>query len=300
MRNFNVQRRQLSGADLEPMRYDLPRRVRNQIILLWDDALGKRVEMFYNPWKKLYDHFEREFGIRDPHIDPREEFDLAPERCRELFLEAETAHALYMVEVTFRAVLRQSPQARHELGVRLDAAQAIERLNRYLREARIGYQFTEGILVRLDSEHLYAETVAPVLHLLTAPEFGGANDEYRQAHARFSAGDYKGAVTAAANAVESTMKVICDQRNWAYEPTVQAGSLIDILFDRGLIPDHLNDNRQGFRSLVAGVSVVRNKSASAHGAGATPVDVPPQMASYVLHVAASTILYLVEQHKATP
>jgi len=46
-------------------------------------------------------------------------------------------------------------------------------------------------------------------------------------------------------------------------------------------------------------TTVRNRQ-SGHGAGLTPRTIPRQLAAYVLHLTASSILFLVESEKALP
>ena len=47
------------------------------------------------------------------------------------------------------------------------------------------------------------------------------------------------------------------------------------------------------------VPTVRNKT-SGHGQGPTPTNVPEHMTRYVLHLTATTIVFLIESHKALP
>jgi hypothetical protein len=67
-----------------------------------------------------------------------------------------------------------------------------------------------------------------------------------------------------------------------------------------LIPQYLETYFSGLRQVLeAGVPTVRNKT-SGHGQGATPTHVPEHLAAYVLHLAASNIVMLIEAHKALP
>jgi hypothetical protein len=50
-------------------------------------------------------------------------------------------------------------------------------------------------------------------------------------------------------------------------------------------------------TLETGIPAPRNRL-SAHGQGAKVVDVPPHYASYMLHLTATTIQFLVESEKA--
>ena len=96
---------------------------------------------------------------------------------------------------------------------------------------------------------------------------------------------------------ESTMKSICDKRGWAYDPKDTSKKLIDICYKNGLIPTFWQQNMSALRSLLeGGVPTGRNKL-SGHGQGATPTTVPEHIVSYVLHMAAAAIVFLVRSEE---
>jgi len=63
-----------------------------------------------------------------------------------------------------------------------------------------------------------------------------------------------------------------------------------------LIQSHIGGVRA---ALESGIPTVRNRL-SGHGQGAQVVNVPEHYASYMLHLTATTIQYLVESQKALP
>jgi uncharacterized protein DUF7014 len=133
--------------------------------------------------------------------------------------------------------------------------------------------------------------------LLSDRAFAGPNAEYLKAHEHYRHGRYGESMNESLKALESTLKVICDQRKWAYKPGENVSGLIAIVFANGLIPSWLQTEFGSLRStLESGVPTARNK-VSGHGAGAQPREVPSWMAGYLLHMTASAILFLVGAHK---
>jgi HEPN domain-containing protein len=139
----------------------------------------------------------------------------------------------------------------------------------------------------------------PALQLLADPRFKGADQEFRAAHDHYKAGEYKDCAVDALNALESTMKVICDQKKWAYQKGARATDLLKVLRREQLFPEFAD---QSFEQLIAtlksGLPTVRNETGG-HGQGAKPVAVPEYVASYALNLAATKIRFLVEAFKAS-
>jgi len=96
------------------------------------------------------------------------------------------------------------------------------------------------------------------------------------------------------------MKAICHKRGWAYSQNDTAKKLIDICLVNGLVPAYLQTQVAALRSVLeSGIPTVRNKLGG-HGQGAQQVAVPAYFVSYVLHLTATTILFLVGAEKELP
>lgn len=90
------------------------------------------------------------------------------------------------------------------------------------------------------------------------------------------------------------MKAICDKRGWEYQANATCNSLIKVCFDNNLIPEFWTQQFTSLRStLESAVSPARNKLGG-HGQGSTIVDVPPHIATYVLHMTAAAIVFLAQ------
>jgi hypothetical protein len=111
---------------------------------------------------------------------------------------------------------------------------------------------------------------------------------------------YKECLNACLSSFESTMKAICAKRKWAYSSKDTARALIETCLKNNLIPPFWQSHLSGLRStLEGGVPTARNRT-SGHGQGAAPTEIPQSLASYVLHLTATTILFLAEAEKELP
>jgi hypothetical protein len=103
------------------------------------------------------------------------------------------------------------------------------------------------------------------LQLLSDPRFKGADDEFRAAHDHYKAGEYKDCAVDALNALESTMKIICDLKVWAYQHGARSSDLLKVLKDNGLFPEFAEKSFDQFvATLKFGLPALRNES-GAHG-----------------------------------
>lgn len=214
--------------------------------------------------------------------------------------EENTEYVLSMIELLFAV----APAAHNEWDfqnyakAKLNPKGAVEEFNIRCQEHGVGFQMEGKKLVRLDSHLLHQETVRPVLTLLSAKRFAGAEAEFRSAHEHYRHQRYGESLNECLKALESTLKVICDGRRWAYSPKDTAKQLLDIVFQQGLVPEYLAGKFAGLRSVLAeGIPTTRNKE-SGHGAGAAPKEIPAHLTSYILHLTAASILFLAEADKA--
>jgi hypothetical protein len=131
-----------------------------------------------------------------------------------------------------------------------------------------------------------------------SPGFEGAQQEFLVAHQHFREGRTKESVAAATKAFESTLKAICEQREWAYDVKVDTSKkLIDIVVANGLVPSSLLSYFSGLRTaLESGLPTIGNKT-SRHGQGPTISEVPEPLAAFALHLCAASIVFLVGMHQ---
>jgi len=295
------------------LRYDeLPQALRVQILHILDGALGVwRESRHYSHdthlpnqwWREIHQALARERG--DYTLTPGSSRRTPWEDCRVFLVSAPVEEALDLVEMCFRLIDRDLRLFEHYQRVRQGLTQvpddAIDELNARFRLHAVGYEFAGGDIIRIDSKLLHAEAVRPALHLLQGADaaFEGPLDEFLSAHGRYRKGEFKEAVADALKSFESVMKSICTERGWPLDPQKDtAKQLIDIVLVNGLVPAYLQSQFSALRTVMeSGVPTARNKT-SGHGQGPTPVELPRHFASYVLNMAASNIVFLIESHKA--
>ena len=278
---------------------DIPHALRVQVIHIWESALGnshddyqQRIPEFF---KSINATLCREYGVF--RLTNRDEY--WRESVANFLLETQDADKVIdVIELTFQSIDKNVRRHPHLFrGAKQTPDAACDELNARFREHGIGYQYESGQIIRIDSQILHKEVVQPALRFLTGTYLAGANEEYLSAHEHYRKGNYKECLNDCLKAFESTIKSLCLKRKWAYNPTDTAKSLLNVVFDKGLIPSFMQSHFTGLRTtLEAGVPTVRNR-VSGHGQGAVPTEVPESIAAYALHLTATNILLLVKLEK---
>lgn len=307
---FSKRQKALRGEVPDVYSYDtIPQALKVQIVHLWNDTLGDENQYFSSSfgtsgaYQFVVDTLCREYGV----FNLRSSKDYGNRNYRtELanFLLQQEDHEkmLDAVELSFRLIdkfTRDYNFLRRSNASKL-ADNAIEELNARFQEHGVGYRFEEGEVVRVDSELLHAEAVKPALVLLRASEYAGAQAEFLKAHEHYRHDRAKEALAECLKSLESVMKSICAKRKWAHDPNATSKALIQVLFDKGLIPEFWSQYFSALRStLESGVPTARNRLGG-HGQGTDVVQVPPHLVAYVLHQTASAIVFLAEAEKVLP
>ena len=306
---FSKRQKKLRGEVPDVYTYDsIPDPLKVQIIHIWNDTLGSQRD-YEDPhagtreaYQSVVETLCREYGVFDllgKEMYPR---NYLSELGAFLLVEQDPEKALDAIELSFRVINGYARtwnyHQRSDASERAD--DAIAELNARFQEHGIGYGFEGGEIIRIDSQLLHVEAVKPALVLLGAPEYAGAQAEFLTAHEHYRHGRDKEALTECLKAIESVMKAICAKRNWVHDPNATARSLIQVLFDKGLVPEFWSSHFSGLRStLEAGVPTARNRLGG-HGQGTQVVQVPKHLVAYVLHMTASAIVFLAEAEKALP
>lgn len=136
----------------------------------------------------------------------------------------------------------------------------------------------------------HAEAIEPALHLLADLGFSSANKEFLDALTEYRKGDYEDCLAKCGSAFESTMKLICEKRGWAYKQTDTAAPLLKTVMEKSGLPSY-------YEQPLLIVATLRNKESSSHGGGVQPKKAEPHVARYAINATATAILLLVEQCK---
>ena len=263
-------------------------------------------------WSEIHDTLAREIGVFDL-VTPKGPFGQEDRmaHCFQFVLGGEDVDLVLsliefsfgLIDTTVREFVQQELSRRGlpaigAMGISQLPDDAIQELNHRFREHAIGYQYQGGQIVRVDSQYLHAETVEPAISLLYNEGFEGALQEFLNAHKHYRERNNKEAIREASNAFESTLKTICDRRQWSYLQNPSASHLIKAVFDNHLISTEMQSHFNGLQAVLAsGVPTIRNNYAG-HGQGSEPVAIPDHLAAYALHLTASNIVFLVNAHKS--
>lgn len=300
---FSTRKKKLEKNIPDVYQYDtIPQPFRIQIAHIWISIPGEpeapNILRDYPSaqsdfWFRVQNALAREYGVfrlSDKSINPFHD-------CVNFLQETQTDGVLDIIEVSLR--LLQTHWQKNFPPSTQSINEAIEELNSRFQEHSIGYEYTNHQIIRIDSKYLHKETVKPALGLLFDKKFQGALEEFESAHEHYRHGRHKEAVASALKSFESTMKIIFKLRGWAFKPTDAANKLLQVVFDKNLIPAYLTNHFTGLRAILeGGVPTVRNKT-SGHGQGDELVEVPDYLAAYILHTTAANIVLLIEAHNHT-
>lgn len=296
---FSRRRRQALGQFPDVYTYDaVPKHCRIQVVHVVREVLFESYYGGVNPalYRTIAKILRKEYGVFSLTDHPRNE----EEEVLEFFLETNNVEGCLDVLELFCRVIhkRQSSSSSTEENEPVETAGVLE-INQRLQEAGVGYAFTAGGIIRIDSELVHAEVVKPTLALLREPRFAGANEEFLAAHEHYRHGRQKEAVVEALKAFESTMKVICIARKWTIPGKGTAKDLISACISNGLIAPQNESYISATRSILeSGLPTVRNKNGG-HGQGEKSTRVPDHVVQFALHQCAAAILLLVKSDLAT-
>jgi hypothetical protein len=287
--------------------------LRTQVIHIWHDVIGLPgvnppkfmfVEQVREVYQTMTQTLRREYGLvklfNANAINPNDQEYALLDLESWFRREENTERVLDAIELSFKVIEGYCSKRGYlnRSNAETVASDAVEELNIRFKEHGLGYQFNSSEIIRVDSEVIHSEAVIPALTVLRGPEYANAQEEFLRAFEHFRHGNKQEALVECCKCFESTMKVICNKRGWAAAAGATSSELIRICFDNGLIPSYWQNHFNGLRSILeSGIPTPRNRRAG-HGAGSGPApDIPDELVSYVLHMTASTVLFLAESEK---
>lgn len=314
---YSKRQKKLRGEVPDVYTYDeLPEPLRVQIIHIWNDTLGDDVVIlnsrsrtayqnsyisnYKSPYKDIINMLRREYGVFKL-LTKESRVSYYQELANFFLQEKNIDRLLDVVELSFLTIdssFRDKVSYKGDSSKRAD--NAIKELNARFLEHGVGYQFSDGQIIRIDSELIHSEVTKPALRILNQDKYAGAQAEFLKAHEYYRNGDTEGALIECCKSFESLMKAICEKRGWKYDKKAAAKNLIKTCLDNGLIPSFWQAHITSLQSLLeSSIPPARNKLA-AHGDGPSPTAVPQYLAAYMLHMTASTIVFLDSAEEALP
>ncbi len=309
---FSKRQKSLRGDVPDVYSYDeLPPTLRTQIIHIMGDALGGAREYYggtprvAEAYKFIVDTLCREYGVFHLPGTPNNiggNRDNFKDLTAFLLHEIDTERTLDAIELSFLSinVATINWDYLHRANSKEIANAAINELNARFKEHAIGYQYADRRIIRIDSELIHAEVVKPALRLLNQKNYAGAQQEFLKAHEHYRKGNAKEALNECLKSFESLMKAICEKRKWICKQPPTASNLIDTCLQNKLIPEFWQQNFTSLRSLLtSSIPSGRNKL-SGHGQGTTTTEVPNHLVAYMIHMTASTLVFLAEADASVP
>ncbi|MFM5599476.1 STM4504/CBY_0614 family protein [Aeromonas sp. 55A] len=286
---------------------DIPRRLRFQILKIYENLFTLRDRVMNPVYANVKELIENEIGDNLPHdVFAISQYSEKNYETQVLFSYVEnycdTDGFLSVLEVVIDRVDKYSK--RGTLSVDIDSL--IDEINTRFRESAVGYQIDKNSLhiIKIESEFIQSEVMLPILTALNSePMYAGSQNEFMTAHDHYRHGRYRDAISSCGNSFESMLKAIHEKRGWDYEKgKATASPLIDSCSANGLFPEwqkmqHKEINNI-FKSIIkTGVPKVRNEKGS-HGQGPEVIEIPEHLASYMIHLTATNLLFLANAEKA--
>jgi hypothetical protein len=272
--------RQADPSKIDVYIYDvIPKKVRVQVVQILGDGLGRYYYGGNNCWStgiydQIYKQVCRELGVHNlPEIGYLNKDDAI---YRWLELELNIDHWVDCVESALQWIDTYVRDRWTDLRPKPSPPdQVISEFNARLNEGAVGYCYSNGMIVRKDSEVIHSDVVVPTLQLLSAPRFAAANKEFREAHDAYRHGRLEECIVSCGKSLESVLKIIGQHRDWQTKETDTANKLIKAAVDAGFLPAYSQAALNHLQGLIeSSTPTVRNKMGG-HGAGATPRIIPP-------------------------
>ena len=304
---FNLLSQRIKNRDGEPEVYiyeKIPKEFRNQVFYIITDVIELYDDINFDLWGFMHDGFAREKGLKKLGY-----FDDAIRECAKQNIEEYLDHSndidlLDFIDYAFNVFDTKLKTIQLEHGYNFNSIKnvrdAINELNDRLKQHRLGYEFVNGEIIRIDNTVIHNKIIKPALKLLYEEGFSGAEEEIRTAFECKRKSDNKNAILEAGKAFESTMKTICDKKGYPYDKNKDtAQRLIEILENNHFYPPYMLSHLTAVRTtLQSGLPVVRNKNAG-HGQGSSVINIPDEFVEYALDLAATNIVLLVRIYEST-
>ncbi|WP_342656109.1 hypothetical protein GKC68_00035 (plasmid) [Pantoea sp. RSPAM1] len=305
---FSKRQKRLRNEISDVYTYDVIQRpLKVQIIQIIKESIGTPSQTGYMSYRneadKIYDYIHKTLSKEYGCFSLAENYSNDFKALSDFFLkESDAEKCMDFVELSFQVL--EDYVAEHLYLFRDITRQkpddAVAELNERFREHSVGYQFESGEIIRIDSQLIHSEVVKPTLLILSGETlFSGANEEFLAAHEHYRHKRYKECLNDCLKSFESLMKAIHVKKNWPYNPHDTASKLIASCLSHDLVPSYLQSQFTSLKTMLeSGVPTIRNKN-SGHGQGVDVLSVHEDMASYMLHLTATNLLFLAKCEKTS-
>ncbi|MGD9637741.1 MAG: AbiJ-NTD4 domain-containing protein [Alphaproteobacteria bacterium] len=287
---FFERRREERGELPTTFTYDeLPRKVRNQVIMLWQEA-------GINGLEEIIKYIRKHIGESVLHEDYKNvKMHYYLGELEQFFLETSNVdYALTVVEEIGKAINNEANKHVYDTQAgrkKSKCKNLFSQLNFFLKREGIGWQHNGEMLVKIEDEVFYEEATQKTLGVLR--NFNSAYTDYLNAYKNLKEGDFENAITNACKAMESVIKTRFNQNNITYNETDNLSKLLPLIKDNLNIPPFMEDYLNQITGIIQGLGTARNKS-GAHGK-TEGINKPDEVfTKFVINQAACNILFLAE------
>lgn len=307
---FSKRQQRVRGEVPDILVYDkLPQELRVQIVHILRDFLGNeeeaydRQKMVGGAFKFIVDTLCREYGFFHlPSERQQDDREYVSELFNFILTEQNVERVLDAVEMACKVIDTHTRkwEYRHRRDANEEADAALAEINARFQHQAFGFRYETGNIIRIDSEVVHAEVIKPALALLHDPKYEGAEAEFHLAYEHYRHGRSKEALTECLKSLESTVKAIAKTRKWTHDPNATAKPLIDLMFEKQLVPQLWSQHFSGLRGMLeSGVPTARNRLGG-HGQGPEIVLVPPHYVAFAIHQTAAAIVFLATAERQLP
>lgn len=272
----------------------LTKEFRNRVLMLLRDKLEYNYSPFLTELHQKASYLYGRFNLSGTSAHHSPENDLV-----NFFLTCPDENCLDLIEVIFRSNIRGITWPDNPLIPTINQFFSIDALPYHLTNysteeyetmlygsPAIGRRIVEyPQVIRKDSELVHQNAMEPTLHLLTAPIFKNANEEFLKALEDHRKGDYRDCLTKCGSAFESVMKILCEKNSLPFKTTDTASTLLKTLLANGQLD-------QFWEQPLILIATIRNRLSSSHGAGVQAKIISVHVATYAVNATASAILLL--------
>lgn len=298
---FSKRQAKLRGEIPEIFTYDtIPNKLRVQIVHIIRDAIGQlnysyEEDLPSSVYNLINISLSKEYGI----FQLNNKGDQREVVLNFLLDEKSTEKVIDVIELSFKYIdqyVRVRYYGNSCYTIPQSPDDAILELNERFKESGIGYTYSSGEIIRIDSTLVHENITKPTLTLLHNEKFSGANEEYLKAHEHYRHGRNKECLAECLKAFESTLKIICIEKGWEFNNDRDTSSkLIQICFDNGLVPPYIQTQFTSLQSLfTSGIPTIRNR-VGGHGQGQLPIPASNEITRYGLNLTGTNIIFLIEQ-----
>lgn len=282
---------------------DLPEVLAVQITYIWEKTLGNDHQFVFHKsvtdvYRYIVETLRCEYGVYELPNQPTRYRNRQNEYKEELWCyflgEMNIEGQLDAIELSFRMINKFTRSFNYLSRGNADsiADNAIAELNQRFKEHGIGFQFVENEILKIDSDFIHSQAVIPALRLLNTKYYEGAQHEFLLAHEHYRHGRYKECLNECLKAFESTMKSICNKQGWQYPGNITSKGLIAICFEKNLVPSFWQHQMTSLKGLLESTIPTGRNKLSGHGQGSELIEIPEHIVAYMLHMTASTLVFL--------